>query len=229
MAGGLKSKKFAILLFTAIFVVTMACFATTSTGGGASGTWRYKITVNVDTPEGIKSGSAVREVSAHSDRPYNLAKATTKGEAVVVDLGERGTLFAIMDYDGAYQVVFKAFPNAAGGLTPDGIRYYSALKNAKAELIPGEIPEFARLVTFTDLKNPKTVKGVDYRHLDKTFGQGVKIKSVTIEMTNDAVTWGIEKWLTWLPELKMSYLSGQHINGPELYQQLDGGAFKRGG
>ena len=27
-------------------------------------TWRYKITVEVETPEGIKSGSAVREVRA---------------------------------------------------------------------------------------------------------------------------------------------------------------------
>ena len=29
-----------------------------------SGTWRYRITVEVETPEGLKSGSAVREAWA---------------------------------------------------------------------------------------------------------------------------------------------------------------------
>ena len=28
-----------------------------------SGTWRYKITIEIDTPEGVKSGSVIREVS----------------------------------------------------------------------------------------------------------------------------------------------------------------------
>ena len=28
-----------------------------------SGTWRYKVTVEIETPEGVKSGSAIRQLS----------------------------------------------------------------------------------------------------------------------------------------------------------------------
>ncbi|HTK84182.1 MAG TPA: hypothetical protein VL625_03765 [Patescibacteria group bacterium] len=56
---------------------------------------RYKITVTVETPEGLKTGSAVREIYAKSGGPTMLAEASSghvdaTGEAVVVDLGKRG-------------------------------------------------------------------------------------------------------------------------------------------
>lgn len=62
-------------------------------------TFRYKITVEIETPEGIKTGSAVREVRISN----NLAKYVNPdvrsltyrviGEAVSIDLGEHGILF----------------------------------------------------------------------------------------------------------------------------------------
>ena len=68
-----------------------------------SATWRYKMTVTVETPEGIKTGSAVREVHVRTE-PDILPEAATmhfsvKGEAVVVDLGHGKYLFAVMDAD----------------------------------------------------------------------------------------------------------------------------------
>src|ERR1700722_17123777 len=64
-----------------------------------SDSWRYKMTVTVETPEGVKMGSAVREVTRY--RVFNLTTKWTyrfkvRGEAIVIDLGKRGTLFPLL-------------------------------------------------------------------------------------------------------------------------------------
>jgi len=178
-------------------------------GEVTSGSWRYKMTVAVETPEGIKTGSAVREV--HVQRPpINMPHVTSdvkvKGEAVVVDLGKRGVLFALLrgpkgDEDYPYLVLFDAFPSGHGGTTPKAIEYYSTLKNAKATLTFDQYP---MLVTFRDLNDPKTVTAVleieksgkpiapEFRlradRFAELFGTGVTLKEITIEMTEEPVT-----------------------------------------
>ena len=126
--------------------------------------WRYKMTVNVETPEGLKSGSAVREVTvkmAPNIQGLSGTRAFVKGEAVVVDLGKRGVLFALMkgfknNHDHDYQVVFSAFPGPAG-FTKEGLEYYSHLKDAQATLKTEDLP---LMVACDDLNDPKTVKSV---------------------------------------------------------------------
>ena len=202
-----------------------------------SGTLRYKMTVVVETPEGIKTGSAVREV--YIGRSPQLFGSTssgkallTKGEAVVVDLGQRGVLFALMrgasGSDYGHQIVFDAFPSPGSTepLSSAGIRYYRSLKNAKVTLKPEQYPMFVR---FREMKDPKTVESVyqavpyDGRndkgfyigtayhitdHFEETFGAGVKLKEVTIEVTDDSVMIGLVKLLPWLPEYYDKGLDG---------------------
>lgn len=59
-----------------------------------SGAWCYKMTVTVETPEGVKTGSAVREVYSRTDPALLVNNGThtilAKGDAVVIDLGSRG-------------------------------------------------------------------------------------------------------------------------------------------
>ena len=64
-----------------------------------AGSWRYEVTITVDTPEGVKTGSAVHEISNSKGLfgfPDAGNPADIEGEAVVVDLGERGVLFALI-------------------------------------------------------------------------------------------------------------------------------------
>lgn len=182
----------------------------------ASGSWRYRMTVTVETPEGIKTGSAVREISmtqSPDQTPEMTAHSEVKGEAVVVDLGKRGQLFALlrseMDADHAESVVTHMFPIPGKGIggagTPEGIKYYSQLKDAKATLPENELP---MLVRFKDINDPKSVERVDPKSLSASFGQQVNLRSIEIEMTEDKVTDGIETWLPWLKALKGSYLHG---------------------
>lgn len=192
-----------LLLLSALFAgfAVTACAVTYD-----HATWRYRMTVTVETPEGLKTGSAVREVSAFRE-PKLMPEQTSghaalsKGEAVVVDLGKRGVLFALMrggrsDEDYGYRVVFDAFPypskNGGGQLTSGGIDYYSHLKAGPVELPQDDYPIFAR---FKDLNDFKTIEAVPATDFASAFGAGVHLKSVTIEMTTDPITAAIVQHL----------------------------------
>jgi hypothetical protein len=66
-------------------------------------TFRYKLTAEVMTPEGLKSGSSVIEVSYSSGHPIpnpgRWSADTVTGEAVYVDLGGGKNLFVLLGTD----------------------------------------------------------------------------------------------------------------------------------
>jgi len=166
-----------------------------------SGTWRYKLTLVVDDNGKQIVSSSVREVHVQDGPkfPEGHAAYKLKGEAVVVDLGEHGVLFSLLNsstigYDGFY-IVFSEFPSGFDILSPDAIRYYSKLK-AKKEVPFDKLP---MLVHFRDIKDQKTVELVDPNDLEKTFGKGVKLVLATIEMTDEPLTKDVvKKYLSWL-------------------------------
>src|ERR1700710_1665827 len=56
---------------------------------------KYRLSVEVDTPDGVKSTSGVMAV--HPDRGYSRGGSTrTKGDAVFVDLGGSKNLVALL-------------------------------------------------------------------------------------------------------------------------------------
>lgn len=201
----------------ALFAVS-ACKKEGGTGDGlvTKGTWRYKMTVTVETPEGIKSGYAVREMSnSRSKHEINLPQAThpakVVGEAVVVDLGKHGKLLALMNGyaygpDHANTILYKIFPSGSGGNSAEGIRFYRDLKAGPKAMTPGQYPV---LVMFKDINDPKTVTSVmdiekdvskgwhqaEYivkaDRFEELFGKGVRLKEITMEMTEEPVTWGV--------------------------------------
>jgi hypothetical protein len=192
-----------------------------------SGTWRYKMTVTVETPEGLKTGYAVREVRFR-EFPQILGatsgtSVSTRGEAVVVDLGHEKYLFALMDVDGSYRIVYDAFPHQSENVH-EYIHYYKSLTGQKKVLEHNQYPTF---VTFTDIKDPKSVVAVARDNLAGPFGAGVTLKDITLEMTDEEVTWGIETYLGWLDTVKGGYLDGGFTmrNSP---LGLHGGNFKNG-
>lgn len=159
--------------------------------------FRYKMTVEVETPEGVKTGSVVREVTVaiqpvpmDKRRPWR-STMRVKGEAVVVDLGQRGILFALLDGDDAHHVVFDTFPYEFGGGTPQGASYYAQLKAG-----PSPVKHIPTMVTFKDIKDPKSVTEFSRDDLSATFGTGVELKGVNIEMTDEPITKMIDEYLT---------------------------------
>jgi len=219
-------------------------------------TLRYRMTVTVETPEGIKSGSAVREVEIVSG-PKILPEASAistsvRGEAVMVDLGARGMLFALMRGNGqlgvdyGHTIIRDVFPvpdsiYGLRGSVRQSVRYYGQLGHEKQKRTLGT-EQYPMMVRFRDLNEPKTIEDVyarprtitpENRVLAKrdpfevAFGEGVKLKDITIEITDDPVTTAIVRVLPWLSTLR-GYLDGQFAGGgPELSNILDTSAFWR--
>lgn len=209
-------------------------------GFSYSDTYRYKMTVEVNTPEGVRTGSAVREITARDNTGQirggmrGLCGFDAKGEAVVVDLGARGGVFAVMTQGGSsdyvWNVLFRTLPRTdkkGGECLKEGIRYYANLE-AKGEVPLRALP---MMVTFADRSDPTSVQYVygveaygrkmpdDWRvkedNFEKLFGKGVSLRRVTIEMTDEPVTEGnIEKTLGWFQRPNLGKQLGLKFYNP---------------
>jgi hypothetical protein len=161
--------------------------------------WNQKLTVEVLVDGEVVSGSAVSFV--HWNEPNALGNYGTeyRGEATIVDLGERGMLFALIGEKTKYI--------ARDTLRDElGERLYEKLF-PKIEQFRGgrDVPSkhYPLLVTFDDITDPATVKRVDPDDLAASFGSGVSLKRITLTITDEPVTEGdIGKVLKWLDNLK---------------------------
>lgn len=197
-----------------------------------SGSWRYKITVEVETPEGIKSGSAVRELF-FGTRPHIFPEDSgfsfwTYGEAVAVDLGKRGVLFALVQAfeDRGVHYALKNPFYSLGYVKEYGsyIRYNNFLSNGRVGVLPEE--EWPLMVMFKDINDPKTMamaygKSFDTKtqrfsiinnNMENLFGHGVQIKRIVYEMTDEPASWSVHKKLPWLKLDKQSLIEFRNGN-----------------
>lgn len=201
-----------------------------------STTWprtiRCRRTLTVDTPEGKRSGSSVVEDTIYF--PGGLARAQgyavvsrTQGEATVVDLGERGLLFATLadaerlihaQAHGTSLGCQAPFPREKFGVKPGtGISpndevatYMDELNRQKPN---GDVPfkYLPMFVRFRDLHDPASVEQVDPSDLATSFGAGVKFERLSIEITDDVVTKHIGTVLPWLANRDTRRLSSRPL------------------
>lgn len=200
---------------------------------GLSHTYRYKMTVEVETPQGLTSGSAVREI-VYTKQAIKLpdmaaVTATQRGEAVVVDLPNRKVLFALLSTNG-YETLQAAFGDDSPA-TLDAARSDGRVVELrpKPNSIPGQ-SGYPLMVTFRDIADPASVERVDPANLAASFGPSVTLKRITVEITSDPVTTGIKKRLGWLskfpePRLDPDYKGSRN---PNLAQRLEHGNFRQG-
>lgn len=173
---------------------------------------RQKITVEVETPAGLRSGSSVVETEVRKGKSWGDASGTTfklEGEAVAVDLPGGRTLFALLRGSGdtqgdaaAYQtrLLYEALNAGAEASVPvevAGLTVMQARAAAKSAGVKLTLPEklYPMLVTFADNSDPKSVERVAPGNLSAMFGPGLRLRRITVEVTDDAVTSGIEKRL----------------------------------
>jgi hypothetical protein len=181
----------------------------------------YKLTITLDTPEGEVSGSTVRAIWNRAKRyqlidwPASGNPAQERGEAVVVDMPNGKKLFGLIASDSDREL-FYSFPSGNRGATTfEGIQFYKNLSvGSKADVY---VRFWPKMVTFTDMDDPKTVKqvleisrceeddidqgicpedkedkfAITENKLEEYFGEGVSIKSVTVEITDEPVTRGV--------------------------------------
>jgi hypothetical protein len=172
---------------------------------------KYRLTVEVETPEGVKSASGVMAV--HPDRSYSRGGRTqTKGDAVFVDLGGRNLVALLahiddgkLDLDGINYVALRAH-GAAGGkrVAFNDMTRLTGIVPVKDALIP-------ILVSFSDPENPGSARLVAPDDVAAALGKGFRLHKITAEVVpngvwpldfggplGEPVTRGIETRLPWL-------------------------------
>lgn len=167
--------------------------------------WHQKMTVEVEVDGQLYSGFSVVGVSTtrHPDWLPVEGSYDSKmwGEAVVLELPENRYLFALIQH--AIYLAPKVFQDKMdGSLSESGERWARIISNLREERDIAS-KDYPLLVTFRDLTDPKTVQKVDPENLAATFGSGVSLKRITLEITDEPVTEGkIGNVLGWLNHLK---------------------------
>lgn len=212
-------------------------------------TVRYRLTLNAEVDGVPRSGSGVLEVS-YSKIPQILGASAeftinVQGEAVALDLGSHGTLFALLkggedNRSSAEWIVLRAF-NLPGGALPSpiekGVKQVGQLYG-KVDLPLKSLP---LLVRFRDINDPTTVEKIDPFNLQKTLGPGVELKGASVEIvsagiwplswwgiTGERLTRDVDARLTWLSDYKHGPGFGR-LPAPRGYTYpLNAGSFKVG-
>jgi len=171
---------------------------------------KYRLTVEVETPEGIKSAAGV--LSVHPDRGYSRrGRTATRGDAVFVDLGAGKNLVALLahiektiDLDDISYVALRAYKAAGRNVSFNEMSRMTGAVPVTGELVPV-------LVTFGDPGDPATARNVPPEGLEAAFGKGFKLHGISAEAVpngfwpldlggalGEPVTRGIEAKLNWL-------------------------------
>jgi hypothetical protein len=221
-------------------------------GGKIYPTYRYRLTVEVDTPEGLKTGSSVIEVATSKGSKFAIPSPgalsyKVRGEAVTVDLGARGLMFALLRSDESSDWAAGAFEAMAPETTiEERMKSDDAYGDSRAAALalqgPQVVPRwrepyrsatkqprsgYPMLVRFADIADPKTVAKVDPDALAASFGKGVTLRRITVELTEDAVTTGIGGRLP-QPDEKGFYGMQTTINGEQKIAALGNWEFSKG-
>ena len=181
--------------------------------------YRYRLTLFVEADGLIYEGSSVIQIEVHRGITINgggtITTSKIMGEAIAVDLGTRGVLFALLSRDSgesADTIAYRIFPITGASAGSAAIEFYPTLR-ASAEVPKNYLP---MLVHFRNIKDPKTIEKVDVNNVAQTFGGETRLVRSTIEMvspgiwpfnkigiTGITVTMGIEKLFPpWFAEIR---------------------------
>ncbi len=215
--------------------------------------FRYRLTAEVMTPDGPKSGSNVIEVSYSHNADWGggqSADLNMTGEAVHVDLGQGKNLFVSLTAD--YSVRRKGFLGRSDFNTFQGALdgFELPLRVFDLDWIYGEeralcaavrqIPEgqsyaashmnLPTLLTFSDLSNPDSVAIVEPDEFERFFGTGVKLQRVQLALTQEAPTQtGMSVFPWWSEKVEDRKRAGFTGVGQALIINLLDSAFRRPG
>jgi hypothetical protein len=210
---------------------------TMNAGGKRWPDYHYRLAVEVDTPEGLRRGESVLRVATAQAGPNQIPEPgitsiEAYGEAVAVDLGERGVLFALIRKESHYEWAERALLNALPPIPPKQMQWmidndiddldwdmkriarlpldveYPVSRYIKRSTLPpptsGPPNGYPLFVRFRDLADPTSVELVNPDDLEKSFGINVRLKAITLARTEAAVTHEVEKWLPWLESVGRS-------------------------
>ncbi len=178
---------------------------------------KFRLTVEVETPDGVKSASGIFSVTPNrgygGSNTGETAGPKTKGDALFVDLGGGKNVVALLavgtdrtDLDATNYIAMRAF-NAAGRRVQ-----FRDMKKTTA-MSPVEVPaeNAPVLVTFKNINDPASMRRLTADNVQELLGAGVKLHGLTVSTVangfwpldvggalGEPVSRGIEQKLPWL-------------------------------
>ena len=192
---------------------------------------RYKIEIEVNDHGTVRRGSSVWSIERTLFRESGVR---FRGDAVAVDLSGGRTLFALtVGQDGQHEPTsdddVRMLPSRLFG---DSAFAYRNVSPRVSRTAAEEMPDIARMlgrsakldctktfrqgpacplfVYFKDISAPSSVRSADPNRLQDMFGGDVSLKSLTVTITDNPVTRGIEKRFPWWDTVGRNSLDGRN-------------------
>lgn len=158
--------------------------------------YRYRMTIEVLVDDQVRSGQGVIQVEVDTQptflgSPPHVSRVS--GEAIPVDLGNgrilvallaSGPLASYIDYPAALVPTLFGLP-----LEGQHLAKLLVLQGSR-DVPPDLLPTFVTLTDPNDLSTLRIIAPDEFR---RVFGDDAQLRKVTIEMTKEPVTTGIEK------------------------------------
>ena len=193
-----------------VFVGVIAFFCLVYKINYPTYSWNQKLTVEVETPEGVASGSSVVAVKWQQNpdvwQEIRAVRDSHEGKATMVELPDGKYLFALLANDTPSLALHVFATSKVGSGMDSRIVPASEVSEHLGETRPISQEHYPLLVTFDDLDDPASVKLVDPDDLAASFGEGYSLKNLTVEITDEEMMLGsVEQILEW-------------INSPEVFK-----------
>jgi hypothetical protein len=188
-----------VILSSLFRVAAVLAIAVTLVGCGKSESYRYKLTIAVNTTNGIKRGSTVGEIVFWDvSIPARGTMHKLRGEALYLDLGPGARpLIALLTHrlhrisDDVIRWSSEAGPGTRLLMQLYGEKPSEdfvndlprvAAKRGPRKLSPDNLPD---LVTFADVNDPNSVIEVDPNNLQAMLGLDISWNEITVEVVDD--------------------------------------------
>ena len=177
---------------------------------------KYRLTVEVDTPDGVRSASGI--LSVRPNRNYGgsgtgSSVPQAKGDALLLELGEGRNLVVLMAYgeDGANFEDASFLPTRVLGATDRRISFRDMKTLSGRPAV--NVPDAQRpvLMSLPDLNDPKSARRVKASDLEAAFGKDYRLRRFMLEIVangywpidfggslGEPVTRGVTTKLPWL-------------------------------
>lgn len=186
---------------------------------------RYRLSLDIEIDGKMQTSSGVVEIAYPIKSDFGFGEGSRfggvfKGNAVTVDLGQRGLAFVVNQgsLSPGPKPERKAppwrpqstdlirLPMVAYRLPIDGMP--SQMENVvlqvqqKTHPVEVSIEKLPMIVHFTNIYDPHSNEEVDPSDFEASFGPGVRLVRATLEITRDPVTPIPPSWPNWLIESK---------------------------
>ncbi|MDA9467509.1 hypothetical protein [Bradyrhizobium sp. CCBAU 53415] len=181
-------------------------------GCGRTESYRYKLTLAVSTPDGVRRASTVVRVTFRDvSFPARGTIHKLDGQALYLDLGPgKRPLIALLTnrlhrkYDDEIRwtgeagpgtrLILQAYGQPFSREFMDDVPRVARLRGPR-KISPNDLPD---LVTFADIGDPNSVIEVDRNDLQASLGATIIWNEVAIESTGEPITRGLERDLPWI-------------------------------